>query len=259
MHAIPVVLVWSPYQAQARGHVLHEAPLVEVRVDTQATVPAEALQPILTAVTGKPAHGPTVGPVMDGTLAGGVEHETPAAAIPQPIKLPGLGSEAAQAGPSMAVDDEPEPERSVVRGSGKAHAGGVTQVGAASIAPVYEAEARAGGDTGESGAGTGAGGGGGASDLTRRAGLGGDRHWQCADAFTGSNANLRGLVVVHARADVRPDGTPGKVVIVEAPTQSFANAAARCALKERFDPALDARGTPVRGWTDRFRVVFSKY
>jgi hypothetical protein len=145
-----------------------------------------------------------------------------------------------------------------VRGAGKAHAGGVTQVGAVSIAPVYQAEARAGGDTGESD-GASQGGGGGATELTRRAGLGGDRHWQCTDAFQGSNGNLHGLVVVHARADVRPDGTPGKVVIVEAPTQSFANAAARCALKERFEPALDTRGVAIRGWTDRFRVVFSKY
>ncbi len=142
------------------------------------------------------------------------------------------------------------------RGNSNQHAGGVTQFAAKAPKAVYDAMARA--DGVPDGAGEGQGGGGGGNDLTRIASLGGDRHWKCPFAFQGENADLDGSVVVHAKADVLPNGRPAKVFIMAAPSQGFANAAAKCALREMFVTALDTNGDPIRGWTNRFRVVFTR-
>ena len=95
--------------------------------------------------------------------------------------------------------------------------------------------------------------------VRRLASLGGDKQWECPLAFQGENASLSGMVIVHARADVLSDGSAARVIIVDAPTKSFAVAAEACALRERFLPALDENDKPVRGWTRRFRVVFTKF
>jgi hypothetical protein len=171
------------------------------------------------------------------------------------VPLPWLAAQAAEVGPTLALDTAASAVP-IVHGNSSKHAGGVSQSAATSPRPVYDAMARA--DGVPDGAGDGAGGGGGGNDLTRIASLGGDRHWKCPFAFQGENADLDGSVVVHAKADVLPNGRPAKVFIMAAPSQGFANAAAKCALREMFVTALDANGDPVRGWTNRFRVVFTR-
>ena len=198
------------------------------------------------------AIGPSRGPVPHATATG----QRPAAAAPvaRAVPLPWLAAQAAEVGPTLDTESAAAP---IVRGGSPQHAGGVSRYAATSPKPVYDAMARA--DGVPDGAGDGASGGGGhGNDLTRVASLGGDRHWKCPFAFQGENADLDGSVVVHAKADVLPNGRPAKVFIMAAPSQGFANAAAKCALREMFVTALDANGDPVRGWTNRFRVVFTR-
>lgn len=199
------------------------------------------------------AIGPSRGPVPHATATG----QRPASPVARAVPLPWLAAQAAEVGPALALDSDTAAAAPVVRGGSPQHAGGVSRYAATSPKPVYDAMARA--DGVPDGAGDGAGGGGGrGNDLTRVASLGGDRHWKCPFAFQGENADLDGSVVVHAKADVLPNGRPAKVFIMAAPSQGFANAAAKCALREMFVTALDANGDPVRGWTNRFRVVFTR-
>ena len=76
-------------------------------------------------------------------------------------------------------------------------------------------------------------------------------HWP-NDVFL-AGRKLAGILL-----DVLPNGRPAKAFIMAAPSQGVANAAAKCALREMFVTALDANGDPVRGWTNRFRVVFTR-
>jgi protein TonB len=83
--------------------------------------------------------------------------------------------------------------------------------------------------------------------------------WSCshlfpteADAAGAHNAVVRIVVSVSLR------GTPERVTVLSDPGLGFGAAAKRCALSQRFLPALDAEGRPTAGTTSPFSVRFTR-
>ena len=245
VHAVPLALLARPAKSHAPPAAALE-PAVDAEVEE-----SPGATPATTARGGAAGPGRTTG--HPGRRA--VASPTPPR---RAVSLGLLARDLAQAGPALVSDSNAAWEVPV--DARPRHAGGTTQRGGRSTVAVTDPNARLGGvlDGADDGDGEGGGGGGGRRGLRRLASLGGDKHWECPMAFQGENASLSGMVVVHARADVLPSGAPARVVIVDAPTRSFATAAEACALRERFLPALDEDEKPVRGWTRRFRVVFTK-
>jgi protein TonB len=64
--------------------------------------------------------------------------------------------------------------------------------------------------------------------------------------------------VVVIRVVVRPDGTAESPEVLEDPGYGFGPAAAACALKTRFEPALDRQGRPIRAPSPPIRVRFTR-
>jgi len=82
------------------------------------------------------------------------------------------------------------------------------------------------------------------------------RHdWACSWPEDAQESDLRD-VRVSLRVIVAPDGAPESVDVVSSPAPSFAEAARRCALSERYKPALDASGRRISGATSLFLVHF---
>lgn len=248
-HAIPIVLLARPAHSRPSPPppTLEQAVAAELAEEAAADAPPSALAP----------RGGAPGP---GRLSGHPgRHSAPSPEPPRRAASLGLlARDLAQAGPAMTSDAAGAWE--LATDTRPRFAGGTTQRGGKSTTAVTDPNARLGGAPDGDGDGDGAGGGGGGQrGLRRLASLGGDKQWECPLAFQGENASLSGMVIVHARADVLSDGSAARVIIVDAPTKSFAVAAEACALRERFVPALDENDKPVRGWTRRFRVVFSKY
>lgn len=83
--------------------------------------------------------------------------------------------------------------------------------------------------------------------------------WSCshlfpaeADAAGAHNAVVRIVVSVSLR------GTPERVTVLSDPGLGFGAAAKRCALGQRFLPALDVEGRPAAGTTAPFSVRFTR-
>lgn len=88
----------------------------------------------------------------------------------------------------------------------------------------------------------------------RPAGLPG-RRWDCPWPARAEALDVSSKTVV-LRATVGPDGRALDVDVVSDPGHGFGVAARRCALRARFQPALDAAGRPVRAATPPIRVRF---
>ena len=130
----------------------------------------------------------------------------------------------------------------LVVGEGKSYAGGVSAAKGTSTRAVEEA-ARIGGvpDAPQ-------------QDLSRSAAPL-RRDWACAWPEEAQDSDLRDARVT-VRVSVDKDGTPSQVEIVAAPPGGFDEAARRCAERELFRPALDARGRPLAAPTHLFNVHF---
>ncbi|HUB07005.1 MAG TPA: hypothetical protein VMB50_08390 [Myxococcales bacterium] len=79
--------------------------------------------------------------------------------------------------------------------------------------------------------------------------------WACSWPDDQQESDLRDARV-SVRVSVDRDGDPQSVQVVNAPGQSFAEAARRCALGESYDSALDVDGHRVPGTTPLFIVHF---
>lgn len=174
----------------------------------------------------------------------------PASPPPEPVPPGEPPPPAAQAGEALTVEHA---EDSIVRDAHEGYAGGVTQEKATSLVPTYDPSARAWGVPG--GTGVGGGGGGGGENLSRGARLGGPKYWACPFP---PEADGIDHAVVRVQADVRADGTPVSVTVLDDPGHGFGREALPCAMKERYISALDRDGRPVRAVTLPFRVVFDR-
>jgi hypothetical protein len=124
------------------------------------------------------------------------------------------------------------------------YAGGPTAAGGGSAAGLTD------GSGGHGGANPG--GRSGRRDLSHGAHLGPGGEWDC-DFPPGNTSRARVRMIV----TVRPDGSAESVEIVSDPGHGFGAAARECALKQRFLPASDPDGNPVRGATPAFNVLYT--
>lgn len=93
-------------------------------------------------------------------------------------------------------------------------------------------------------------------DLSRRAAVSGDRTWYCASPAGSTTERTHEVRIV---VSVRANGTPAAVeILADAGEGRFAKAATRCAMRRRYQPALDAAGSPVEGKTLPFTVQYTR-
>jgi periplasmic protein TonB len=178
---------------------------------------------------------------------------------PAPVKevAPAAAPAAAQAGAVLVAPPDPnEPVNfdGIINGPGDTFAGGNTTANGTSQVAVRVRPAAAGGVPGGTGA---------AStgprdvDRSRVAKVSGSTDWHCpfppeADVEQVDQAFV--MVQVAARAD----GSAEHVTILSDPGHGFGRAAQRCAMQERYDPALDHDGNPIAGLTKSIRVRFER-
>ena len=93
-------------------------------------------------------------------------------------------------------------------------------------------------------------------DLSRPVRLVND-DWRCPWPETAASADVDQTTAV-VRVDVLVDGSARHAKIVRDPGMGFGEAAVGCALRERYDPALDALGHPVDAESPPIRVRFAR-
>ncbi len=234
-----------------------------VQAPTPAAVPAPEPPPVPESVGSPGGGGVALGGVATGGVAGPVGDGRPPAYVPP----------AAQAGrvltaPGSASDGEPM-DFSVVQGSGEHYAGGVTSSRGTSKSAVYDARARDEGVAGVVG-GTGTGGGAGpvqgatarpavvAPRVDRsRPALPVARAWSCAFPPAADTARVD-FAQARIVATVGIDGRATSVTVISDPGTGFGAAARRCALSQRFTPALDRDGRPRVASTAPITVTFTR-
>ncbi len=132
------------------------------------------------------------------------------------------------------VDDSPV-DFSIVEGASDAYVGGTTSARGTGDAPVHgPVTPRAVATTTPS--------------LAKLASPAGGE-WDCSALYPGD-----GTVMIRAHVDA--EGSPTSVEILRDPSPAFADAARRCAMSQRYKPALDALGTPAPGSTAPFVIRF---
>jgi periplasmic protein TonB len=93
-------------------------------------------------------------------------------------------------------------------------------------------------------------------DRSRAVALAGKGEWRCPWPRA-ADADRIDKQVVTVKVVVRADGSVESAAAVSDPGHGFAEAATACALRTRFEPALDREGNPTRG-TSPVRVHFSR-
>ena len=93
-------------------------------------------------------------------------------------------------------------------------------------------------------------------DLSRPA-MSAERDWHCAFPPEADTDQIDEAYVT-LQVDVRADGTPAGVHVVQDPGNGFAAAARRCAMSMPFTAALDREGHAIAATTQRIRVHFTR-
>jgi protein TonB len=192
--------------------------------------------------------------------------EEPKAELPPPpppashaVKEQAPAPAAAQAGAVLtkaADPDEPVDLTGFVTGNAAAYAGGVTEQGGTSASAVYDRNARTGGVPGGHGTAV-------APpppptpDRSKPAGLSGSSEWKCPWPSE-ADAEQIDEAYVSVQVATRPDGTAERVTILSDPGHGFAREARQCAMRERYNAALDHDGNPMPGLTKAFRIHFER-
>jgi protein TonB len=94
-------------------------------------------------------------------------------------------------------------------------------------------------------------------DQSRTAALGGGGEWSCPFPPEADTAQIDEAYVM-LQVDVRADGSPTAVRILNDPGNGFGREARRCGMNKRYTTALDHDGNAVDGATRPFRVHFSR-
>jgi protein TonB len=191
--------------------------------------------------------------------------EEPKALAPPPPAAKAAKEEApapaaAQAGAVLtkaADPDEPVDLTGFVTGNAAAYAGGVTEQGGTSDTAVYDRNARKGGVPGGHGTATAAPPPPPTPDRSKPAGLSGSSEWKCPWPSE-ADAEQIDEAYVSVQVATRPDGTAERVTILSDPGHGFAREARQCAMRERYNAALDHDGNPIGGLTKSFRIHFER-
>jgi periplasmic protein TonB len=169
---------------------------------------------------------------------------------------------AAAAKASAVLTQAPDPNEPVdltnafVTGNADTYAGGVTQATGTSNTAVYGARTVAPGGA-PGGTGTVPGPAGNGPDRSRAASLAGSKDWKC-DFPPEADVDQIDQAFVVVQVMTRADGQPDRVSILSDPGHGFARAARICAMKERYDPALDREGHAIAGSTKSIRIRFER-
>lgn len=177
-----------------------------------------------------------------------------------PVKEEATAPAAAQAGAVLtkaADPDEPVDLTGFVTGNAASYAGGVTERSGTSDSAVYDRNARRGGTPGGHGTAVVAPPPPPGPDRSRPAGLSGSSDWKCPWPSE-ADAEQIDEAYVSVQVTTRPDGTADKVTIVSDPGHGFAREARQCAMRERYNAALDREGNAMAGLTKAFRIHFTR-
>jgi protein TonB len=170
-------------------------------------------------------------------------------------------SAAAAAKAAGVLTQAPDPNEPVdltnafVTGNADTYAGGVTQSTGTSDTAVRALHVAPGGAAG--GTGTKPGPAGNGPDRSRPASLAGSKDWKC-DFPPEADVDQVDQAFVVVQVATRSDGSPERVNILQDPGHGFGRAARLCAMKERYDPALDREGNPIAGSTKSIRIRFER-
>jgi periplasmic protein TonB len=168
---------------------------------------------------------------------------------------------AAAAQAAAVLTQAPDPNEPVdltnsfVAGNADTYAGGVTQSTGTSTTAVRALHVAPGGAPG--GTGKVAGPAGNGPDKSRAASLSGSKDWKC-DFPAEADVDQIDQAFVIVQVATGADGSPQGVTIRQDPGHGFARAARTCAMKERYDPALDREGNPIAGSTKSIRIRFER-
>jgi periplasmic protein TonB len=168
---------------------------------------------------------------------------------------------AAAAKASAVLTQAPDPNEPVdltnsfVVGNQDTYAGGVTQSTGTSDTAVRSMNVAPGGAPG--GTGTKPGPASNGPDRSRAASLAGSKDWKC-DFPPEADVDQIDQAFVVVQVATRADGSPDHVSILQDPGHGFARAARICAMKERYDPALDREGNAIAGSTKSIRIRFER-
>jgi periplasmic protein TonB len=157
--------------------------------------------------------------------------------------------EAAQAGAVVTQEpslDEPVDltDNTFVTGSGSTYSGGTTQAGGTSQKAVYDKAASALGVPGGTGTAP-------APppapkvDRSRAASLVNKANLERCPWPSEADAEQMDEASVLVEIKVRPNGTAESVAVLQDPGHGFGREARKCAMRERYNPALDVNGLPI--------------
>ncbi len=161
---------------------------------------------------------------------------------------------------AKVLTQEPKPEEpvdltgnTIVQGNADTYAGGFTTANGSSNTAVNTAPSPTGvqGGTGPVNAPPQVAG----PDLTRAASIG---NWSCSDFPAEADTAQVDEAYVMIQVDVDANGRAVAAKVLQDPGSGFGRQAKMCAMRQRFQPALDRSGNPVAGSTKPFRVHFSR-
>lgn len=187
------------------------------------------------------------------------EPETKPAA-PQPRAVHEAPPPPPPAQAAKVLTQEPKPDEpvdltgnTIVQGNADTYAGGFTTANGSSTAAVNTTPSPTGvqGGTGPVNAPPPQM----APDLSRPASIGA---WSCSDFPEEADTAQVDEAYVMIQVDVDANGRPATVKVLQDPGNGFGRQAKICAMRQRFQPALDRAGNPVAGSTKAFRVHFSR-
>lgn len=159
----------------------------------------------------------------------------PAPEAPPPEAPPPAAAQAAEV--LTAESDTVDFGETIVTGNAAIHAGGTTQEGGTSTVAARDTNARANGVVGGTGTQP-------QVNRARTASLAGGARWDCPFPEEADEEEIDHAVVT-LKIAVGVDGTTQSVEVVSDPGDGFGREAKRCALRKRFQSALDRAGTPI--------------
>lgn len=177
-----------------------------------------------------------------------------------PPEAPPQPPAAAEASKVLAADPDPnevvDMRDTIVQGTGENYAGGQTASSGTSKNAVTNPAAAATGAVG--GTGTAPAPAAPRVDRSRKAGVSGSSDWSDCPFPAEADAEQIDQAYVTIQVKVKPDGSPESVNIVQDPGKGFGREARKCAMRKKYNFALDVDGNPIGGMTGPIRVKFER-
>lgn len=188
------------------------------------------------------------------------EEAKPIAKETPPPETPPQPPAAAEAAKVLAADPDPnevvDMRDTIVQGNADKYAGGVSANNGTSKTAVTNAAAVPTGVPG--GTGTAPAPAAPRVDRSRKAGVSGSSDWSDCPFPPEADAEQIDQAYVTIQVKVKPDGSPESVTIVQDPGRGFGREARKCAMRKKYNFALDVDGNPIGATTGPIRVKFER-